>query len=125
MPILTKKKWNDLTSSERFESQRREWALTSITAYLNVEAVAKAIDHFNEKTNTEHHALKWAYDNLQHTYHDEIGYAQRLLTENAENAEFNAMIATCEVANGKELTGNLEEWIMDTDNKYEYEHYLL
>lgn len=121
MPILNPKNWSDFPKDIRSQYSEREWSLQAITKYLNVEEVAKVIESIfddDDVKTSNHITMHWAYMQLEAKYEDEIGYGQYLLTENAENQEFNQMIDSCVFANGEELTGRLADWIMNTDNEF-------
>lgn len=92
-----------------------EWVIDALTLWGNIMRVEKEL----VQTPPANTGLRWAYSMLEQQFEDEVGYSQYLLTENSENSEFIEMLDSCEFAYGKELTGNLREWIMNPANKYE------
>ena len=52
---------------------------------------------------------------LEQQFEDEVVHGETLIA----NVEIQKLMRECEFANGKELTGKLEEWIMNPANEYE------
>ena len=116
MAKLNPKNWGDLTRTQREILQHREWDMEALTVYSNLlnlyEAENKCKDPYL------HTSIRWARQVVEDNYEDQIGHGQHLMTENSDNAEFMNMLTACEFTGGRELTGNLEDWLMETDNEY-------
>lgn len=97
-----------------------EWVIDALTLWGNIIRVEKELTQTSKVgTPPANTGLWWAYSMLEQQFEDEVGYSQYLITENSENSAFIEMLDSCEFAHGKELTGNLHEWIMNPANKYE------
>ena len=109
---------------QRMMESDRRWDLEALTVYGNVLSVEKSIDlcetQFRETLkNTEiHTSLIWSLRVLYDSFEDEIGRGEYLLVENENNKEFTEMFNSCQFSIGKEVTGNLFEWIMNFENEY-------
>ena len=91
-------------------NEQKEWAIDALTNYGNVVNVIVSIKGLTNTTSNSpnRHRLWWAYDMLEQTLEDEIYHARNLLEEIPGLWE---VFDECRFVNGKELTGNLEEWI--------------
>ena len=111
MPNLNEIKWDYLTHGQREEHTKREWDLEALTIFGNMNVLAEAIG-----ANNFNPTFAWACAELNQHFEDQIGWGYTLASE---NPEISALVYdVCEFANGKELTGHLEDWIMNTDNQY-------
>lgn len=109
MALLNKKDWSSLTRKEKDMLSEREWDLQALTFYGNMAV-------FHEQTNSRQ--VNWLIGLVDEFHEDEIVWGEELIKNNQDNQVFVDMFASCEFANGKELTGNLEEYIMNSDNNY-------
>lgn len=89
----------------------RKWDLDALTILGNIIRVDNEI----AKIKTDKTGLWWAYSMLEQQFEDEVVHGENL---NA-NVEIQKLMRECEFANGKELTGKLEVWIMNPANEYE------
>lgn len=92
----------------------RKWDLEALTILGNIIRVDNEIAQ-TSKTKTAPTGLWWAYSMLEQQFEDEVVHGENLIA----NVEIQKLLRECEFANGKELTGKLEEWIMNPANEYE------
>lgn len=109
MALLNEKDWSSLTHKEKDMLKNREWDLEALTFYGNMVGL------YEQSTSRQ---VNWLIGVVEQFHEDEIVWGEELSKNNQDNQEFVDMFASCEFANGKELTGNLEEYIMNSDNNY-------
>lgn len=99
-----------MNREQKIELANREWHLDALITWGNMESIKQHI------STTDAPQLRWAWEQMSLQFEDELGMADFIISENKNVAE---VMKECQFAKGKELTGKLQDWIMNLDNQYE------